>query len=51
MLFAYLLAPFVLRLVFADHNSEWPRKVSVVCRAEWTPDSAMEKSDFVAQWE
>lgn len=32
--------------VFADHSSDWPRNVTVLCGAERTPDSAMEASDF-----
>lgn len=31
---------------FADHNSDWPRNVIVLCRAEWIPDSAMAASHF-----
>lgn len=30
-----------------DHSSEWPRNVTVLRGAEWTPDSAMEASDFL----
>lgn len=30
--------------VFADHNSDWPRNGTVLCRAGRTPDSAMEAS-------
>lgn len=33
--------------VFADHSSDWPRNVTVLCRAELSPDSAMEASDFL----
>lgn len=45
-LFVCLPALFYLG-VFADHSSDWPRNVTVLCRAEWTPDSAMEASDFL----
>lgn len=47
-LFVCLLALFYLG-VFADHSSDWPRNVTVLCRAEWTPDSAMEESDFLLE--
>lgn len=45
-LFVCLPALFYLG-VFADHSSDWPRNVTVLCRARWTPDSAMEASDFL----
>lgn len=34
---------------FADHSSDWPRNMTVLCRAERTPDSAMEASDFLLE--
>ena len=45
-LFVCLPALFYLG-AFADHSSDWPRNVTVLRRAEWTPDSAMEASDFL----
>lgn len=47
-LFVCLPALFYLG-VFADHSSDWPRNVTVLCRAERTPDSAMEASDFLLE--
>lgn len=37
--------------IFADHSSDWPRNVPALCRAELTPDSAMEALDFLSERE
>lgn len=47
-MFVCLPALFYLG-VFADHSSDWPRNVTVLCRAEQTPDSAIEASDFLLE--
>lgn len=49
-LFVCLPALFYLG-VFADHSSDWPRNLTVLRGAEWTPDSAMEASDFLLERE
>lgn len=45
-MFVYLPALFYLGFS-ADHSSDWPRNATVLCRAGWTPDSAMEASAFL----
>lgn len=49
-MFVCLPALFYLG-VFADHSRDWPRNVTVLCRADWTPESAMEASDFLLERE
>lgn len=45
-LFVCLPALFYVE-IFADHSTDWPRSVAVLCRPHWTPDSAMEATDFL----
>lgn len=47
-MFVCLPALFYLG-VFADHSRDWPRNVTMLCRADWTPESAMEASDFLLE--